>query len=105
MRALLILLCSVIAAFAAVVYVRSTESVGADIAGYGVNYTRPNALALGAAILFGLFAIALAIEGFTQALKNRPQPTPQPQIVIVPPWQAPPQTPPPENTDKPQTNP
>lgn len=99
MRNFLILFCAAIAALCAVIYARSAESLGFSIGGYGMHYSHPNALALGGAVLFGIFAVALVIEGFTIAKKNTPPPTapPQPQIIIVPPWQTPPPAQPPEN--------
>lgn len=90
MRAFMILICAVISSWAAYNYVLSTESLGVSFEGLGVNFSHPNAVALGAAVLFGLLAIALAIEGFTLALKNR-----QPQFVVMPQWQNPSQSPPP----------
>lgn len=95
MRAFMILICASIAAWCAVDYARSTESVGFDIAGWGVIYSYPNSVALGGAILFGILAIALAIEGFAIAKKAAAPPSApsQQQFIVIPPWQAPPQAP------------
>ena len=84
MRAFLVLLCAVVSAGAADLYVRSTESVGFGAGLYGGSYSQPNGLALNIATLFGLFAIALAIEGSMLALRNRLQASaPQPQTALM----------------------
>jgi len=69
MRIVLFVICAIISALSATWYVISLNNAGLGISAEGLSYQTPNHAMLVAAIVFGIFAIALLVEPYLKERK------------------------------------
>ena len=64
MRAVLLVICGLISAVAATMYITSSNNPGLNLSSGGLSYEQPNHLALYVAVIFGVLAIGLLAEPY-----------------------------------------